>query len=201
MSGNNLFEILYGVAFTNEWLGYVLRYPLQTQLVLTVGVVFLFMFKRQQLKRRQAGRDIVYSFQKIEVRIDTLSESPIVLVREGRKSFHALAVGFDCQINDLEVHEAITETLTGTTSGGMTLDGKYVLPQTITVTRPTGTYFTRKVGKRARISFVTLDGENSSRRHSGVNLYSHAQEKKFDDLWQQLRKDLESVNRRFLPSA
>lgn len=199
MNHLDIFEILNEAAFRKDWFGNLVLYPLGVQLALLAGVVLFFGIKPLRLKRRKAGRDIVYSLRTIEVRIDTLSESPIVLVRDGRKVFHATAVGFDCNQSDLEAQEAITETVTGTTSGGLTLDGKYVLPQTITLNRPTGRYYTRKVGTRASISFVTLNGKNTSRKFSGVSLYSDAQKKKFESLWRQLLEDLESVNKRFLP--
>lgn len=178
----------------------LLESPLVLQGMAVAGVLLLMLVWPRSMGRSVTRGEIVYQLKGCEIRINPKAHAPVIGVRKGWNRYSALSAGLDRGKSDKTVVQAVTETTTGTTSGGMTSDGKYILPQTVILTRNTGQFYERKVACQIRLSFWAISGDGVERIRLDFNLPSR-KEKDFDRLWAQLTRDLGALEERFLPAV
>jgi len=184
----------------NPWLKTVLEYPLMIQAGLIFLAVVLLFVGPKRLKRRVTRDEIIYFFRGVQVRIHPQAEVPVISIRSGWRRYHALSTSISADKEDEERYHAVTETTTGTTSGGFTTNGTYVMPQTVVLTRYTGQYYTQVVGSRVTLSFLAVSGDEIKRTSVRFSVPAR-KDSKFDALWQQFNKDIAALEARFLPGA
>jgi hypothetical protein len=181
----------------HPYLRVVLETPLVPQLMLVALVLLVLWLWPSRLSRRQRAGEIVYRFEKLEVRIDPAADSPVIGLRRGWRRFSALALNPQCARSDWTTTHAETETSTGMTSGGMTSDGRYVMPQTVVLTRYTGRTFDIRRGTNIDLSFWVSTRKGMQRRSFHFRLRD-GRLKKFDTLWQQFQQDIAALEQRVL---
>lgn len=197
MNNTGYIENLLDNLYLHPVLRVVLETPLVPQLMLVALVLLVLWLWPTSLSRRKRAGEIVYRFEKLEVRLDPSADSPVIGLRRGWRRFSALALNPQCARSDWTTTHAETETATGMTSGGMTSDGRYVMPQTVVMTRYTGRTFDIRRGTNINLSFWVSTRKGMQRRTFHFRLRD-GRLKKFNALWQQFQQDIGALEERFL---